>query len=41
MWIVIIAAVITFVSPNPYNPIVRFLFAVTNPVFSWLRRQLP
>ena len=41
MWMVIIAAVITFVNPNPYNPIVRFLFAVTNPVFSWFRRLLP
>ncbi|MBN2297343.1 MAG: YggT family protein [Deltaproteobacteria bacterium] len=41
MWVVIIAAVITFVNPNPYNPIVRFLFTVTNPVFSWFRRQLP
>ncbi len=41
MWVVIIAAVITFVNPNPFNPIVRFLYAVTNPVFSWFRRQLP
>lgn len=41
MWIVIIAALITFVNPSPYNPIVRFLTAVTAPVFSWLRRRLP
>ncbi len=41
MWVVIIAAVITFVNPNPYNPIVRFLHSVTSPVFSWFRRRLP
>ena len=41
MWIVIIAALITFVNPSPYNPIVRFLTAVTSPLFSWLRRRLP
>jgi len=41
MWIIIIAAVITFVNPSPYNPIVRFLYGITNPVFSWFRRRLP
>jgi YggT family protein len=41
MWVVIIAALITFLNPSPYNPIVRFLTAVTSPVFSWLRMRLP
>lgn len=41
MWIVIIAAVISWVSPDPYNPIVRFLYSVTEPVFSFVRRVLP
>jgi YggT family protein len=41
MLIVIIAAVISWVSPNPYNPIVRILSAFTEPVFSWFRRRLP
>jgi YggT family protein len=39
--IVIVAAVISWVSPNPYNPIVRILAAFTEPVFSWFRRRLP
>lgn len=39
--IVIIAAVISFVSPNQYNPIVRVLSALTYPVFSWFRKRLP
>lgn len=41
MWIVIIAALISWVNPDPYNPIVRFLFSVTEPVFAMVRRLLP
>ena len=37
-WIVIIAAVISWVNPSPYNPIVRFLYSVTEPVFRPIRR---
>lgn len=40
-WIVIIAAVITWVNPNPYNPIVRGLRALTEPVFYRVRKWLP
>jgi YggT family protein len=41
MWIVIISALISWVNPDPYNPIVRFLFSVTEPVFATVRRVLP
>ena len=41
MWIVIIAALISWVSPDPYNPIVRFLYSVTEPVFRRVRRLIP
>ncbi len=41
MWIVIIAALISWVNPDPYNPIVRFLYSVTEPVFATVRRLLP
>jgi YggT family protein len=41
MWIVIIAALITWVNPDPYNPIVRFLYSVTEPVLGFVRRILP
>lgn len=41
MWIVIIGALISWVNPDPYNPIVRMLRGLTGPVFSWLRRRLP
>ncbi len=41
IWIVIGRAVISWVSPDPYNPIVRFLIQVTEPVLSRIRRILP
>jgi YggT family protein len=41
MWIVIIGALISWVNPDPYNPIVRFLRGATYPMFSWIRRRLP
>ena len=40
-WIVIIAVLLTWVNPDPYNPIVRFLRNVTEPVFYQIRRRLP
>jgi YggT family protein len=33
--------VISWVNPDPYNPIVRFLYNATEPVFSRIRRILP
>jgi YggT family protein len=41
MWIIIARAVISWVNPDPYNPIVRFLNAVTEPVLYPIRRRLP
>lgn len=40
MWVVIIAALITWVNPDPYNPIVRFLRAATEPVLRPIRRLI-
>jgi len=41
IWIVVIRALLSWVNPDPYNPIVRFLAAVTDPVLSPIRRRLP
>ena len=41
MWIIIAQALISWVNPDPYNPIVRFLYRVTEPVLSPIRRWLP
>jgi YggT family protein len=40
-WIVIIAALISWVNPDPRNPIVRFLYTVTEPLFRPFRRLIP
>ncbi|EFK05615.1 YGGT family protein [delta proteobacterium NaphS2] len=41
MWIIIARAVISWVNPDPYNPIIRFLNAVTEPVLYQIRRRIP
>ena len=41
VWILIARAVLSWVSPDPYNPIVRFLYRVTEPVLRPLRDRLP
>ena len=41
MWVIIARAVISWVNPDPYNPIVRFLVSVTEPVLFQIRRRLP
>jgi len=41
VWIIIIRALISWVSPDPFNPIVRFLYRATEPVLRPVRRSLP
>jgi len=41
MWVIIARAVISWVNADRYNPIVRFLCQITDPVLNWLRRHLP
>ena len=41
MWIIIGRAIISWVNADPYNPIVRFLHEVTDPLLSQIRRFLP
>jgi YggT family protein len=41
MWIIIARAVISWVNPDPYNVIVRFLYNVTEPVLYRVRRLIP
>jgi YggT family protein len=40
-WILIARAVISWVSADPRNPIVRFLYAATDPPMRLIRRRLP
>jgi YggT family protein len=41
MWIIIFRAVISWVNPDPYNPIVQFLYRITEPLLAPVRRWLP
>lgn len=41
MWMVIARALISWVNPDPYNPIVRFLYNVTDPITYWIKKMIP
>ena len=41
IWIVIISALLSFVRPDPSNPIVQTLYRLTDPVYQWLRQKMP
>jgi len=38
IWVIVISALLSFVNPDPYNPIVQFLYRITNPAYSFVRR---
>ena len=40
MWILIISALISWVNPDPYNPVVKFLYMATEPVLKPIRRKI-
>ncbi len=40
-WVVVISALLTWVRPDPYNPIVRTLRTLTEPVYYRIRKLLP
>jgi len=41
LWIVVARAVLSWVNPDPYNPIVRFIHNVTEPVLYRIRSIIP
>ena len=40
IWVIIISALLSFVNPDPYNPVVQFLHRITNPAYSFVRRLM-
>lgn len=40
MWLIIIRALISWVNPDPWNPIVQFLSRATDPVLIVIRRRV-
>ena len=40
VWVIIIQAFLSFVNPDPYNPVVQFLHRITNPAYSFVRKLM-
>ena len=40
-WLILIRALISWVNPDPYNPIVQFLNRTTEPILQPIRRMMP
>ncbi len=41
IWIVIARVILSWVRVNPYTPVVRFIYEVTEPVMGFFRRIIP
>lgn len=41
MYLIIIRALASWFSPDPYNPLFQFLIRITEPVLGYIRRYLP
>ena len=41
MYIIIGQALLSWVNPDPYNPIVRFLYQITEPLYYQIRKRIP
>ncbi|NQT74920.1 MAG: YggT family protein [Candidatus Omnitrophica bacterium] len=40
-WLILIRALISWVNPDPYNPIVKFLYKTTEPILYPIRKMIP
>ncbi|MBI4982600.1 MAG: YggT family protein [Candidatus Omnitrophica bacterium] len=40
-WLILIRALISWVNPDPFNPIVQFLYKATDPILGRIRKILP
>jgi YggT family protein len=40
-WVIIISALLSWVNPDPYNPIVQTLHRLTEPTYRVIRRYIP
>lgn len=41
IWVVIIGALLSWVRPDPYNPIVQIIYRLTEPAYKLIRRMMP
>jgi len=40
-WVIIISALLSWVQPDPYNPIVQMLYRLTEPAYAMVRKFIP
>ncbi|MDY0321132.1 MAG: YggT family protein [Arcobacteraceae bacterium] len=40
-WVVIISAILSWVNPDPNNPVVQMLYRLTEPAYRFIRRYIP
>jgi len=40
-WVIIISAILSWVQPDPYNPIVQMLNRLTQPAYAMVRKLIP
>ncbi|MFC1667303.1 YggT family protein [Candidatus Omnitrophota bacterium] len=40
-WLILIRALISWVNPDPYNPVVQFLYKTTEPILYPIRKMMP
>lgn len=41
LWVVFVRAILSWVRPNPYNPVVRLICRLVDPVTYWISRYIP
>jgi YggT family protein len=41
IWVVIIGALLSWIRPDPYNPLVQIIYRLTEPAYSFIRRHIP
>lgn len=41
IWVIIIASLLTWIKPDPNNPIVQLLYRITEPAYALVRRYIP
>jgi len=41
MWLVVIRCILSFIRHNPYHPLIRFIYDITEPIMAPFRRLLP
>ena len=41
MMVIIISTILSFVNPDPYNPLVQMIARITEPVYSYIRKYIP